>query len=497
VTPSARAENPAHKKPNGRAAAEAAEEAARFAANERAKCLERDLLGCLLENPAAWEQITNLSSNDFLFSDHSKIFAAISRLHGNKKDADLSSVVIELSGSGVDAAYVGGLVDGTVRPNFPSYVRGVREESRWRQFRRIQEKLNSATGDKRTLFIPELLKVLQEISQPAVDQDWRAIFHSCQEFENAPPLTFAINGFLQESGVTLIGGLAGHGKTLIMLSMVKALLEQSPLFGHSPFSVPRPAPRVIYLIPECSLGPFWSRIKMFHLEEFACQDNLLIRTLSAREQVELTDPRMLTAVEGADVFLDSVIRFTTGSENDAENIRLFSDVLFKLLHAGARTITGCHHSPKSFETAQSMTLGNILRGSGDLGAMICTCWGVRQIDAARNRIYVENCKPRDFEPCPPFILEGRPHLDITGQFLMHAKPGEAEELRSYLQQKGGRPLAPNRTEQIAMAASLRAKGDSLRDIADKLHVSKSTAARLLDEYDLGDHDADEPERKPQ
>ena len=95
---------------------------------------------------------------------------------------------------------------------------------------------------------------------------------------------------------------------------------------------------------------------------------------------------MLAAVENADVFLDSVVRFTTGSENDAENIRLFSDVLFRLLHAGARTITGCHHSPKSFETAQSMTLENILRGSGDLGAMISTCWGIRQIDATRNRI---------------------------------------------------------------------------------------------------------------
>ena len=56
---------------------------------------------------------------------------------------------------------------------------------------------------------------------------------------------------------------------------------------------------------------------------------------------------MLAADENADVFLDSVVRFTTGSENNAENIRMFSDVMFRLLHAGARTITGCHHSPKS------------------------------------------------------------------------------------------------------------------------------------------------------
>ena len=42
------------------------------------------------------------------------------------------------------------------------------------------------------------------------------------------PLGFAIDGYLQEAGVALIGGLAGRqGKTLIMLSMVKSLLEET------------------------------------------------------------------------------------------------------------------------------------------------------------------------------------------------------------------------------------------------------------------------------
>ena len=67
--------------------------------------------------------------------------------------------------------------------------------------------------------------------------------------ENAPPLRFAIEGFLQEAGVTLIGGLSGHGKTLIMLGMVKALLEGSPLFDHEPFAVPRPALRACCTSP--------------------------------------------------------------------------------------------------------------------------------------------------------------------------------------------------------------------------------------------------------
>ena len=463
--------------------------------------IERAFLGAVITEPTAWgraKAIHQLCASDFLITAHQILFSRMEQLAERGDPLDLPTLTKELDSHNEletigGEAYLVVLIEDAAPQNIIKYARKIREQRKG-GFEHLLELLKKAQTVSLRI---ELLDEMRETLKRKVAQNWRSIFHTQEEFENAPALCFAINGFLQEAGVTLIGGLAGHGKTLIMLSMVKALLEESTLFGHDPFAVSRSAPRVIYLIPESSIGPFWSRIRMFHLEEFVRADRLLIRTLSAREQVELTDPRMLAAVEGADVFLDSVIRFTTGSENDAENIRLFSDVLFRLLHAGARTITGCHHSPKSFETAQAMTLENILRGSGDLGAMISTCWGVRQIDAARNRIYVENVKPRDFQPCESFILEGRPWLDTTGQFSMHMKPGEADTLRAYLQIKGGRPLAPDRAEQIAMAAALRAKGLSLRQIAEKMNVSKDTVNRMLYEYDLSDHDPEEEGRKPQ
>ena len=74
----------------------------------------------------------------------------------------------------------------------------------------------------------------------------------------APTITLAINGFLQQGGVTMIGALPGH-KTLVALSMAKALLEGKPLFGH--FHTPRKSDRILYLIPESSLSPFAARLK--------------------------------------------------------------------------------------------------------------------------------------------------------------------------------------------------------------------------------------------
>jgi len=461
---------------------------------------EKSVLGCLVEfcSRGSAKELdgliaSGLAANQFSITDHCAIFRAMAELRHSGMIPDELSLIGKLDS--LPMAQARDCTFGVVPENLEGYVRDLRKARQDLRFSKQQEELASLTNpDDQLTLVDRMRETL--LSRGDAD-NWRSIFHTREEFENTPPLHFAIEGFLQEAGVTLIGGLAGHGKTLIMLAMVKALLAESPLFGCEVFSVPQPAKRICYLIPESSIGPFWSRIKVFGLQQFVREDRLLVRTIQAREQVELTDPRMLAAVEGADVFLDSVVRFTVGSENDAENARLFSDVLFRLLRSGARSITGCHHSPKSFEGAQTMSLENVLRGSGDLGALTTTCWGIRQIDPARNRIYVENVKARDFEPCGSFILEGRPHLDEAEEFAMHAKPGEAEELRSYLLQKGGRPLSPNRAEQIAMAASLRAKGDSLREIAVRMKVSKTTITRMLDDYDLSDHNSEEGGRKPQ
>lgn len=84
--------------------------------------------------------------------------------------------------------------------------------------------------------------------------------------------------------------------------------------------------------------------------------------------------------------------------SDAEQGRVFAQSLFALLKAGARIIVGAHHAPKGFEREERMCLENILRGTGDIGAMLCAAWGLRQIDADSNRVYVQNVKARDFQP---------------------------------------------------------------------------------------------------
>jgi len=222
-------------------------------------------------------------------------------------------------------------------------------------------------------------------------------------------------------------------------------------------------------VPESGLGPFVHRLKLFHLLPHVLSGRFLYRTLSAKEDATLSDPRILKAVEGAHVFLDTAVRFLPGDENSATDQKEFAKTLFRLQAAGAKTITGAHHAPKNFETREHMTLENALRGSGDIGAMLATCWVVRQTDALKNRIHIKNVKPRDFEPCQPFEIEGRPHIDQTGQFAMAAEPGMA--LKPSVERL-------NKTQvKQAEARLMRQSGSTHAAIAKHLEVTTRTVER--------------------
>jgi hypothetical protein len=271
---------------------------------------------------------------------------------------------------------------------------------------------------------------------PREREDWRDAFHSIEDFENAPPISFAIDGFLQNDAATLIAGLSGHGKTLVMLSLVKALFagKGTKLWGQ--FDVLETAFRVVYLIPDCTITPFYYRLKLFHLRRYVRDGRLLVHTLSKGPTPNLSDPNILSAAKGAHVFLDTAVRFRTGNENDATANQELANSIFGLLRRGARTVMGAQHSAKKFAEENYMTLENVVRGSGDIGAMVSTAWGIKQLDAKQNILHIENIKPRDFEPPPPFQLIGRPYIDRDGDFQMHKRPGVCGSLAD--EQKGNK-----------------------------------------------------------
>jgi hypothetical protein len=256
------------------------------------------------------------------------------------------------------------------------------------------------------------------------------LFHAYEQMRDAPPVRFLIKDFWQAEAITLLAALSGHDKTWVLIAVVKALLTGEKLFDY--FEVVEKAVRVIYLIPEIAMGPAFFRFcTKFKLDEFIKDKRLLISTLSIGRKIMLTDSELLDekVIKGADVFLDTLPRFRKSGarESDADGNQDLADQLFNLQALGARSIGVAQHSPKKFETERYMTLENAIRGSGDIGAMIATGWGQRRVtdasDGARNLVYVENIKPRDFAPVESFLLRLRPDIDERGLIGMAKAPG--------------------------------------------------------------------------
>jgi Bifunctional DNA primase/polymerase, N-terminal/AAA domain/Primase C terminal 1 (PriCT-1) len=230
------------------------------------------------------------------------------------------------------------------------------------------------------------------------------LFHSRDEAEHAPNISFAVDGFLQNEGITGLSAPPGQRKTIILLNVVRSLLTGEPLFGK--FKVLEHAQRIIYLTPEVSLSPFVSRLRQFGLMDYV-GGRCLFRTLSAQGKLALYAPELLEAVRGAHVILDTVPRFVEGDENDAEDIRQLGENLFAVLQAGARSVIGAFHMPKGAKKNDYFDLETCVRGSGDLGALLSACWGTRlqdEKDVYHCPSYMECVKQRDFEACAPFEL---------------------------------------------------------------------------------------------
>jgi hypothetical protein len=225
--------------------------------------------------------------------------------------------------------------------------------------------------------------------------DWRTLFHTREEAENAPPISFLVHGFLQREGVTAIAGPVRERKSLIALNVTHALLTGEKLFGH--FEVVHKPTRVLYLCPEVSLGAFTDRLKKIALMQYV-GETLFYRTLSSDAGLSLDDEALLPALPGAVVILDTAIPFLEGDENSSQDIRAFADGIFALLRKGAESVVMLHHSPK--DSGDYMTLENAMRGSGDMGAFLACCWGTKLQDQSRpyeSVSFVSNLKQRDFE----------------------------------------------------------------------------------------------------
>jgi hypothetical protein len=253
--------------------------------------------------------------------------------------------------------------------------------------------------------------------QPELLKDWRERYHSFEEMDSAPEPTFLIEGFLQKDVISSIAAPVGQRKTIIAANVVHAALTGERLFDH--FAVTQRPARVLYLCPEMGLLSFTKRMRNLGLMQYVGK-TLFCRTMNSEGKLSLSE---LTPEElaGAIVVVDTAVRFVEGDENSSEHMKAFADACFRLMKDGAASVLVLFHSPKGTKEAPELTLENAMRGSGDLGAFVSSCWATRLQDPDapwESASYLKNVKQRDFES-DPFEVKS----DKLGRLHILAAPG--------------------------------------------------------------------------
>jgi hypothetical protein len=249
--------------------------------------------------------------------------------------------------------------------------------------------------------------------------DWREHYHTLDEIKNAPPVNFLIEGFLETDGVTAIAAPVCQRKSLIAMNIARALLTGEKLFDY--FAVTRKPERVIYLCPEMGIQSFAERVKDFGMLEYTGK-TFFCRTMSAQGEftLDLLTPEQL---KGSVVILDTAIRFLKGDEDKSEDMRVFAAEIFRLIRDGALSVVMLHHSRKGTSKDNELTLENTMRGSGELGAFLASCWATRLQDPTEpydSASYLVNVKQRDFKS-KPFEASA----DDKGIMRIVGEPGNA------------------------------------------------------------------------
>jgi hypothetical protein len=246
-------------------------------------------------------------------------------------------------------------------------------------------------------------EVLPEVvfggSQPKPDKDWREYYHTATDHDNVGPPRFLIEGFLPEQAILGLGAFVGQKKTLAALNIVHSLCSGEPLFDK--YKVTRKPARVLYLGPENGLISFSDRVNRIGLRDYLCK-TFFYSTMSMEENRPLT-ALMPGEIEDAVIVIDTAIRFTDGSENDAAMMKEFAKHAFSLIRNKAAAVIMLHHSPKSMTKSHELTLENSFRGTGELSAFLSVAIAMRTQDMDNeyeSASLLRFVKQRDFEPKP-------------------------------------------------------------------------------------------------
>ena len=206
---------------------------------------ENSVLGAiLLEGEESFDKVSPWIRSDdaFYFDDNKKIWEAIKTLRNNKEAIDLVTVanILKEDGEKDIAYYLSGLTDIiATTAHLENHAKIIWEKYVQREARRTSYRMYNISFDKYDKIAPIInnqLKWLEELRdlQPDRLNNLDSMVDEAVEYiksgENVIKFgMYALDrpaGGMTRKEVTVIGGRPGHGKTTLMINILKSLIEQ-------------------------------------------------------------------------------------------------------------------------------------------------------------------------------------------------------------------------------------------------------------------------------
>lgn len=175
---------------------------------------------------------------------------------------------------------------------------------------------------------------------------------------NYPEPSFIIDRILPEGTVSALGAYIGTGKSLVALSIIKAILTGKSLWGH--FRVKRRGP--VLLIDEETPRPFLKE----RIEKMSFDEDLPLRLLHFQDvRLDVAGclekiKEFVEEIKPVLVVIDSLIRVHRKKEDDAAEMSRVMDALRKIANWGTTVLIIHHHRKGEGPIHQR------LRGSSDI-----------------------------------------------------------------------------------------------------------------------------------
>lgn len=237
---------------------------------------------------------------------------------------------------------------------------------------------------------------IAEITQDMLTLNMKELYSITYE-----PEDFIIERFLPVSGMTMLSGDSGVGKSWIALEVIKSITKNEPFLDH--FAINHPGVPILLIDKENGLRRIQLRSKGMEIP-----DSEDIHIIEQPHQFNLNNENLLEEVRGLIkekgiqvVIVDSFIDILIGSENDSTDI----SGVFNTLRSISTEVCWflLHHESKPLPNFKR-TSGDRARGSSNIKAQVDYLFSAQKTKNLKV-INIEQGKARDYETIPKFAIE--------------------------------------------------------------------------------------------